>query len=131
LLSGEIQVIFAPPTVVLPHVRSGKMRAVAFTGPKRWWGLPNVPTVAEAAIPGFDVSGSWHAWFAGGKPSNTIITRLYDAIREAIQAPKVRDFIRTSGYEPDGRPPAEFQRFIAAEVQRYAEVVRKAGIEPQ
>lgn len=107
------------------------MRALAFTGPSRWWGLPDVPTIAEAAIPGFDISSSWHAWFAAGKPPGAIITKLYSAIRKAIHTPKVRDFIRAGGYEPDGRPPAEFQRFIAAEVKRYAEEVRKAGVEPQ
>ncbi len=131
VISGEVQVIFAPSTAILQHIQSGRMRALAFTGPSRWWGLPDVPTVAEAAIPGFDISGSWHAWFAAGKPPGAIITKLYSAIRKAILTPKVRDFIRTGGYEPDGRPPAEFQRFIATEVKRYAEEVRKAGVDPQ
>ena len=131
LISGEIQVLFSPPAAILQHVQSGKVRALAFTGPRRWEGLPDVPTVAEVAIPGFDISGSWHGWFAPAKTPGALIDQLYQALRVAIHTPKVRDFLKVSGYEPDGRPPAEFRRFIAAEVRRYAEEVRKAGVEPQ
>ena len=88
LMSGEIQVIFAPPTAVLQYVRAGKMRAIAFTGRSRWEVLPEVPTVAEAAIPGFDVSGSWHAWFAAGAAPTAVVSRVYEAVRQAIEAPK-------------------------------------------
>ncbi len=131
LISGEIQVLFSPPAAILQHVQSGKVRALAFTGPARWEGLPDVPTVAEAAIPGFDISGSWHGWFAAGKTPGTIVDKLHHAIRAAIFTPKLRDFLKASGYEPDGRPPVEFRRFIAVEVKRYADEVRKAGVEPQ
>jgi tripartite-type tricarboxylate transporter receptor subunit TctC len=131
LMSGEIQVIFAPPTAVLQYVRAGKMRAVGFTGRSRWELLPDVPTVAEAAIPGFDVSGSWHAWFVPGKTPAATVSKIYQAVHQAIQAPKVREFLKTSGYEPHAKPPDEFARFVVAETRRYAEEVRKAGVEPQ
>jgi tripartite-type tricarboxylate transporter receptor subunit TctC len=131
LMSGEIQVLFVPPTVTVQHVSSGKVRAIGFTGPKRWPGLPEVPTVAEAALPGFDISGSWHAWFAPARTPAAIVNRLYAAVRHALAMPKVQDFLRGSGYEPDGRSPADTRAFMAAEAKRYAEVVRAAGLKPQ
>jgi len=131
LMSGEIQLMLVPPTTSVPHIRSGRLRAVGFTGPKRWPLLKDVPTVAESGIPGFDVSGSWHAWFAPAGTPPAIVKRLYAATRHALGVPKVQEFLRASGYDPDGRSPSETSAFMAAEAQRYAQVVRAAGVKPQ
>ena len=131
LMSGEIQVLFVPPTVTAPHVASGKLRAIGFTGPKRWPLMQEVPTIAESGLPGFDISGSWHAWFAPAGTPASVVNRLYAALRHALAAPKVQEFLRASGYEPDGRSPADTRAFMAAEAKRYAEVVRAAGIKAE
>jgi len=123
--------MLVPPTTSVPHIRSGRLRAVGFTGPKRWPLLKDVPTVAESGIPGFDVSGSWHAWFAPAGTPPAIVKRLYAATRHALGVPKVQEFLRASGYDPDGRSPSETSAFMAAEAQRYAQVVRAAGVKPQ
>jgi tripartite-type tricarboxylate transporter receptor subunit TctC len=128
LMGGEIQVMFVPATVTVQHIQSGKLRAIAFTGSKRWSGMPEVPTVAET-LPGFDVSGSWHAWFAPAKTPRAIVEKIHRAVAHALQQPKIRDFIKASGYEPDGRAPAETAKFMALEVKRYAEQVKQAKIE--
>ena len=128
LMGGEIQVMFVPATVTVQHIKAGRLRAIAFTGPKRWSGMPEVPTVAET-LPGFDVSGSWHSWFAPAKTPRAIVDKVHRAVAHALQQPKIRDFIQASGYEPDGRTSAEAAKFMAMEVKRYAEVVKQAKIE--
>ncbi len=130
LISGEIQLMFVPATVTVQHIASGKLRAIAFTGPKRWADMPGVPTVAET-LPGFDVSGSWHAWFSPVKTSPVIVKKVYQATVDAVKTPRIADFITKSGYEPDGRSPADAAAFMADEVKRYADVVRQAKIETQ
>jgi len=131
VMSGEVQAMFAPPTVTLQHVKSGRVRALAFTGSARASQLPNVPTVAESGIAGFDISGSWHGWFAPARLPPEIVARLYEAVRRALDVPELAAFLRAGGYEPDGRPPSGFGRYIAAEHERYAREVRAAGVEPQ
>lgn len=67
LLTGEVQVMLIPPIISLQQVKSGRLRAIAFTGKTRWAPLPEVPTVAEASIPGFYIIGGWHGWLAPAK----------------------------------------------------------------
>ncbi len=131
VLSGEVSALFVPPTVVLPHIKAGKLRALAFTGAKRWQFMPELPTIAEAGVPGFEVSGSWQGWFAPARTPRDIVGRLYAEIHKALQVPKVHDFILTGGYEPDGRGPEEFRKLIQSDFRKYAEVVRVAGIKAE
>lgn len=130
LMSGEIQLMFVPATVTVQHIANGKLRAIAFTGPRRWADMPGVPTVAET-LPGFDVSGSWHAWFAPVKTSPAVVKKIYQATVDALKIPRIADFIIKSGYEPDGRSSADAAVFMADEVKRYADVVSQAKIEAQ
>ena len=131
VLSGEVAVLFAPPTVVIPHIQSGKLRALGFTGPKRWSYLPDVPTIAEQGFPGFEVQLGWQGWYLPGGTPKTIVAKINAELRKAIAVPKVRDFIRLGGYEPVGDDPAAFRRFIGEELKRYAIIVKKAGIKVQ
>jgi tripartite-type tricarboxylate transporter receptor subunit TctC len=128
VLSGEVNVLFAPPAVIVQHIKAGRLRVLGFTGATRWSFLPDVPTIAESGVPGFQTSGSWQGWFAPANTPGEIITRLHAEVLKAIGVPKVRDFIRAAGYEPDGRSSAEFRKLIAADLKRYAEVVRAANI---
>jgi tripartite-type tricarboxylate transporter receptor subunit TctC len=130
LISKEIQLMFTPPTVAVQHVDTGRLRAIAFTGPVRLPSLPDVPTVAESGLAGFNFSGTWHAWFAPARTPAAIIDKIHLAAQTATAMPKDRDFIRASGYEPDHRSPAEYRSFIASEVKRYQEVLRAANIKP-
>lgn len=131
VLSGEVSVLFAPPAVIVQHIKAGRLRVLGFTGANRWSFMPDVPTIAESGVPGFQTSGSWQGWFAPARTPGDIVTRLHTEAVKAIQVPKVRDFIRAAGYEPDGRSSAEFRKLIAADLKRYAEVVRAANIKAE
>jgi len=127
-LGGEVSATFQPPPSVAQYVRDGKLRALAFTGAARWDGMPEVPTIAEAALPGFEMRTGWQAWFAPANTPGAIITRLYAEIRKALAAPKVRAYLVAGSYEIVGDSPEEFRRFLNAELKRYAEIARVAKI---
>ena len=131
LLAGETQVIFIPPTIAVQHVKTGKARALGFTGSKRWPFMPEVPTIMEAGVPDFEITGSWHGWLAPAKTPPALIARIHAEAKKALQVPRVRDFLVAGGYEPDGSTPEEFRKFLKKESARYAEAVRAAGIKPE
>ncbi len=131
LLAGETQVIFIPPTIAVQHVKTGKARALGFTGSKRWSFMPEVPTIMEAGVPDFEITGSWHGWLAPAKTPPALIARIHAEAKKALQVPRVRDFLVAGGYEPDGSTPEEFRKFLKKESARYAEAVRAAGIKPE
>ncbi len=129
LLGGdEIQVGFAPLTVVASQIGAGRLRAVAITAEARWKLLPEVPTVSES-IPGFKFIGGWHGLFAPAKTPPAILARIHTEVQQALMAPKLRDFLRTGGYEPVGSSPDEFRKFISTDLDKWLELARVAKIE--
>ena len=131
LLGGEVQVGFIPPIVSVQHIRAGKVRALGFTGTARLPALPEVPTVAEAGVAGFRFVGNWDGWFAPAKTPPAIIERIYGSIRAVLQVPRIRESIVAAGYDPLADTPAEFGKFVSAEIRKYAEIVRAAKIQPE
>jgi tripartite-type tricarboxylate transporter receptor subunit TctC len=131
VLSGEVNMLFAPPAILVQHIKSGRLRVLGFTGASRWKLMPEVPTIAEAGVPGFEVSGSWQGWFVPAKTSATVVARINAEVAKAIQVPHVRDFILRAGYEPDTRSPDEFRKLILSDLKRYGDIVRKAGIKAE
>jgi tripartite-type tricarboxylate transporter receptor subunit TctC len=131
LLSGEIQLMIVQPPAGVAQVKSGKLRAIAFTGAKRWSVMPNLPTVSESGLPGFVVHFTWNAWFAPAKTPRAVVMRLQSAVRKAIAVPKVHDFFAQSGWEPLGSTPEELDAYVKAEIKRYAEAARLANIHPE
>jgi len=128
-LGGEVQIIVMPPTVALPQIEAGRMRALAFTGKARLPQLPKVPTAMESGLD-FELSGAWHGWFAPAGTPSAIVARLQAEVQKALRVPKVRDFIIIGGYVPDGRSPAEFRTFLKSESKRFAEMARAANVRP-
>jgi tripartite-type tricarboxylate transporter receptor subunit TctC len=131
VVSGETQLSFPSPIPVAPHVKSGRVRALGFTGDTRVSSLPDVPTIAEAGLPGFKFDAGWHAWFAPARTSPAIINRVYAEVKKALADPKLRDAFITGGYEPKGDTPVEFQKTFRADIRHYAEIVKAAKIEAQ
>jgi tripartite-type tricarboxylate transporter receptor subunit TctC len=131
LLSSEVQVLLVTPPLSLPHIQSGKLRALAYTHSTRAGFLPNVPTMAEAGFPGFVIDGGWFGLFGpAGLPAD-IVERLNGAVRDALAKPSVRERIVALGLEPVGNSAVAFRATVEGDGRRYAEMVRTAGIKPE
>jgi tripartite-type tricarboxylate transporter receptor subunit TctC len=129
LIAGEIQSLFVPPTpTVLQQLKSGRLKALAFTGAARWALLPEVPTLVESGLNDFVYSGAWHGWLAPARTPKDIIARLQTETQKAMQDPKVREPLIAAGYEPAGSSTADFARAIKSDSQKTAEVMRAAGV---
>ncbi len=127
LLAGDIPVIIAPPTAVMANIRAGKLRAIAVTGPARWPGLPEVPTVAEQGVPGYDVR-SWAGLMAPAGTPRPVIERLNAELLKALQVPSVRTRLEEMGGEARGSTPEEMRAMVAAETQKWTQVVADGKI---
>ena len=130
LLGGQVQMMFAGISTVIPHIRSGKLVPIAIATPRRSPQLPDVPTVAESGLPGFDVT-SWYGLVvpAGTRPE--IVRKLYRDIAEALASEDVRGKLAALGLDPMGNSPEAFERMIGAESRKWSDIVRKANIKPQ
>ena len=131
LLGAEAQVMIVPPLTATVYVKADRLRALAYSGAKRLDTLPEIPTIGEAALPGFHIDTGWHAWFAPAKTPERIVTQIYNAIHKAVQTPKMREVFITAGYQPVADPPAVFQKNVALDIKRWAEIVRAANITPE
>lgn len=131
VLGNEVQINFPSSAPATPLIQAGKIRALAFSGAKRVPAMPDIPTIAEAGLPGFEFDAGWHGWFAPAKTPPAILNRIHAEIVKALQVPSVRDFYLKNGYEPLAQPPAEFRKVFLDDIKRYAEIVRAAKIEKQ
>lgn len=127
LLSNDIPLVIAPPTAVLGNLKANKIRALAVTGPERWKGMPEVPTVAEQGVPGFDVR-SWAGWMLPAGTPAAIVDRLNAETLKALQVASVRARLEEMGGEARGSTPSEMTAMLAAEVQKWTTVVADARI---
>jgi len=130
LLSGQVQLMFGTVVALVPHVQSGKLRAIAVTSRKRSALLPNVPTLAESGLPDYE-SGSWYGILAPAGTPREVIDKLHGGIIRALRQPEVAKRLAAEGAEVIGSTPDEFGAHIKAEVARVAAVVRAAGIRPE
>jgi tripartite-type tricarboxylate transporter receptor subunit TctC len=130
LLAGDVPFIIAPPTAVLSNIKAGKLRAMATTGPQRWQGLPDVPTVAEQGVAGYDVR-SWAGLMAPAGTPRPIIDRLNAEVQKALQLPAVRSRLEEMGGEARGSTPEEMRAMVSAQVQKWTQVVAEAKIPQQ
>lgn len=131
LLGGEIQLMIVQPPAGVQQVKTGKLRAIAFTGARRWSEMPELPTISESGIPGFVAHFTWNAWFAPARTPRPIVQRLQQEVHKAIAVPKVHDFLVKSGWEPLGSTPEALDAYVKAELKRYAEAARIANIKPE
>jgi tripartite-type tricarboxylate transporter receptor subunit TctC len=127
LMAGDIPMIVAPPTAVLGNLKAGKLRALAVTGPQRWAGMPDVPTVAEQGVAGFDVR-SWAGWMLPAGTPMTIVERLHAETQKALQLPAVKARLEEMGGEARGSTPQEMTAMVSAELARWTQVVADAKI---
>ena len=129
-LAGRIELQFGTMAPVLPHVRAGKLRALAVTSSTRAPALPEVPTVQESGIKNFEVT-LWLAVFAPAKTPRPIVERLNREFVAAIAVPQIREALLTQGLQPETTSPAAFSRFLSAEITKWRDVARKANLKPE
>ncbi len=127
LMGGHVQVAFDSLPSALPHVKAGKLRALAVTGPQRSFAVPDLPTVAEAGVPGFDV-GTWYGVWVPRSTPNELVNRLADEISKALKRPEVRERYLALGNTPVGSTPAQFAALCQQEFEKWARVVRDTGV---
>lgn len=127
LLGGELPMAIAPPTAVLAHVKAGKLRVLAVTGPQRWPGMPEVPTVSEQGVAGYDVR-SWAGWMAPAGTPAALVERLHGETQKALQVPAVRQRLEDMGGEVRGSTPQEMTVMVAAELAKWTQVAAEAKI---
>jgi tripartite-type tricarboxylate transporter receptor subunit TctC len=127
LLAGQVQLTFANILSVKPYVQSGRLRALGVSSAKRSLALPELPTVAEAGVPGYEVV-SWYGWLAPAATPPTIVQRLNSEIRKIVQAPDVKERFAANGAEPLGGAPDELGERISREIARWRQVVREARV---
>jgi len=129
LLSGEIQVYFNVPISAIGQIRAGKMRALGVTKSERLAMLPEVPTIAEAGLPGFEAIG-WNGILAPAATPRALIERLHREIVAALRNPEVLAQLTAQGIEPVGSTPEEFGQIIRVDVAKWSQVLRRAGVHP-
>lgn len=127
LLGGQVQAYFATISTALPHIKAGKLRALAVTSAKRSSVAPDLPTVAEAGVSGYEHS-SWVGILAPAKTPRTIIDRLHQEITKIVQLPEVKALFLREGLESVGNSPKEFETIIKTEIAKWQKLVQSAGI---
>ncbi len=127
VVGNETQLAFATPPSSLPHVKAGRLKAIAQTSLKRSAALPDLPTIAEAGVAGFEVD-SWVGMFAPAKTPDRAVQRMYEEIGKVLRMPEVKELVLAAGSETSGMSPADTRAKVAAETAMWAKVVKSTGI---
>ena len=130
LLGGQISLVFADISTTLPQAKAGNVKALAVSSAERSPLAPDLPTMAEAGVPGYDLT----AWFAAFVPAGTprpIVDKLNAAFKAALADPQATKTLLGAGIEPTSSTPEELKAFVASETEKWAKIVKAAGIEPE
>ena len=126
LIGGNVNLMFNSIPPVMQHIKSGRLRLLGVSSAKRSPQLPDVPTISEAGVPGYE-SITWFGLLAPAKTPAPIVTRLHEALVKVVRTPEMKAQLELQGYDPVGSTPAEFATFIRAESAKYAKVVKLSG----
>lgn len=127
VVAGQMQMLFSATAAVQPQVKSGRLKALAVTSAKRWPSLPDVPSVAEAALPGYEVDG-WYAMLAPGKTPKAVVNRIYADLADILKTPDVTARVEAAGFRINGLTPEAFAKVIDRDLKKWSVVIREAGI---
>ncbi len=130
LLGGQIDMMITDTSTGVPQIKAGKLRALGYSTQKRGSQLPDVPTLEEAGVKGYDM-GYWFAAYAPAATPAPVITRLNELLQLAIKSPAAKSFFETAGSEPWTTTPDELAKFQGVEAQKWGKVIKAAGIEPE
>ena len=129
VMGGQVQAMFGVSTV-LPHIKTGKLRALATTGQRRLPVLPKVPTIAELGFPGFEAS-AWYGYLAPQPATPATIQFLYGQATQALKDPQIKDRLEAAGFQVIGSSPREFAAYIKSETAKWAAVVAASGVKAE
>lgn len=130
LMGGEVNMIFSSIPAALAQIKTGRMKPLAVSTLQRSSALPDVPTLNESGLPGYNAA-SWYGLFApAGTPMKTIAV-MSTAVVKIMRVPDIRERFASDGFEPAGQPPAEFAKFLREEIAKWARVVKTAAIKPE
>ena len=127
LIAGEVQMMIVNVLTLLPHIQSGRIKALAVTSRERSAALPNLPTIAEAGVPGYEAMG-WNGVFAPVKTPRAIVGKLNADIVRVLNMPDVRERLAAMGSTPVGGTPEQFGDYVKREIERWGRVIRESGI---
>jgi len=130
LVAGEVQAMLVSPAPIMPHLKSGKVKVLAYTGDKRNVAVPSAPLMKESGV-NWSYDGGWFGMFAPARTPPEILDKLAAEVRKAMQKPEVLQRLTTLGVEPAAGTPEEFRRFFLAELKAYGEMARVAGVRPE
>ena len=130
LVGGQIDMMIVDLTTSLPQVKAGKLKALGVSSPKRSPLVPDLPTIAEAGLPGYEIS-YWNAVYAPAGTPAPVVQRINELLQKALSTENVRRFVEQNGMEPFTSTPAELASFQAAEHRRWGSVIKAAGIQPE
>jgi tripartite-type tricarboxylate transporter receptor subunit TctC len=126
LIGGQVQLMFLVPATALPNIRNGRLRALGISSPKRSNLAPEVPTIAEAGVPGFE-GGAWYGVVVAAKTPPAIVQKLNTDFVKALQLPDVRERMTAAGVEVIASSAGDFAKFIKAEIAKWGRVVALSG----
>jgi tripartite-type tricarboxylate transporter receptor subunit TctC len=129
-LAGEIAANFPSVPTAIPYIKAGKLRGLGVTTAKRTQALPDVPSIAEAGVPGYEAT-QWFGVLAPAGTPRAIIDRLNQEMVKMLRAPEMRDRLIADGTDPVGNTPEEFAAYIRSETEKWTKVIKAAGIKPQ
>jgi tripartite-type tricarboxylate transporter receptor subunit TctC len=130
VMAGHLHIAIPSLTSSIPHIRSGKLRALAVTSSKRSTQLPELPTIAEAGVPGYQAV-IWNAVLAPRGTPQAILDRLSSEVAAAMRAPEAVDRYRALGADTIGSTPEELGKFLRSEIDQYARVIRESGLKAE
>ena len=129
LVGGQIDVMFSPAETVMQHVQAGRLKALAVTSARRFAALPNLPTVAEAGVPGYEALG-WFGLFAPAATPKDLVARISADANKVLADSEVKQKMLAAGAEPSGDTPEEFGRFVHSEMDKWNRLMKERGINP-
>ncbi len=130
VIGGHVEVMVASPTVVIPYVQAGRLRALGLGGPRRQPQVPEVPTFHEAGLTGFDMTCYHGLWYPAGTPPE-IVRRVYGEVAKAVALPETQKYLAENGLIPTATTPEAFAEFIRKDVLKQAQIVKRIGLQPQ
>jgi tripartite-type tricarboxylate transporter receptor subunit TctC len=130
LIGGQVSVMTATALTGIPHIRAGRLRALGVTGAERTAAAPDVPTIAEAGVPGYEAV-QWYGMVAPAHTPPDVITRLNREMVAILRMPEVKEKFTADGADAAGTSPEEFARYIKAETEKWRKVAKAAGITPE